>query len=102
MGSDVAPHAWPVTRIAVLAIALCAIAGMLWIPLGSPRVGAFSDTVEYLILAQQLRGLTAGIDTTLLMHTRLPVGFAAWLALAGADPHHVARAHWMNWLAFAT
>ncbi len=84
-----------------LLVGLTAALLLLWVPVGSPRIGAFSDSVEYVILAQQVRGLLSGIDTTLLMATRLPVGFPAWLALADVSVAHATRAHWMNWLAFA-
>ena len=89
------------TRIATLAIGVVASLLLLWVPLGSPPVGAFSDSIEYIILAQQVRGLLGAADHTLLMQTRLPAGFPAWLALAGIDVAHAARAHWMTWLAFA-
>lgn len=89
------------TRFATLAIGIAASLLLLWVPWGSPQIGAFSDSIEYIILAPQLRGLFDGGDHTLLMHTRLPAGFSAWLALAGADVAHAARAHWMSWLAFA-
>ncbi len=89
------------SALAALAMSVTAGLLLLWIPLGSPRIGAFSDSIEYVILAQQLRGLSAGGDSALFLHTRLPAGFSAWLALAGVDVAHAARAHWMNWLAFA-
>lgn len=91
-------RAWSATAAA---IGVAAGLLLLWIPLGHPRIGAFSDSIEYIILAQQLRALSGGGEDTLFMHTRLPAGFSAWLALAGVDVAHAARAHWMNWLAFA-
>jgi len=92
---------WSITRAASLAIGAVAALLLLWIPLGSPRIGAFSDSIEYIILAQQMRGMLTGGDATLFLHTRFPAGFPAWLALAGVDVAHAARANWMSWLAFA-
>ncbi len=92
---------WPVTRKACVAIGVVVALLLLWVPSGSPRIGAFSDSIEYIILAQQMRGMLSGGDATLFMHTRLPAGFPAWLAIAGVDVAHAARANWMSWLAIA-
>ena len=80
---------WPFLLVLPLALWLC------WIGAGAGRVGWFSDSVDYLRLAEVIRhgGGADGSTLATLQASRFPPGFPALLALVGASTAAASVAH---------
>ena len=91
-------------RLALAAVALTAIAAgiaaQIWIPLGHPVPGEFSDSVDYLVFADYFRNASSGKLTPTLVSffsvTRFPPLFPLALWAVGAGLRNPMPAYWLT------
>lgn len=98
-----APRRVDAFAVAVIVVAIAAAAlQYLWVPQGRPLAGGFSDSVDYLVLADYFRGqFDASVHTysrTYFGISRFPPLYPLTLAAAGAGIASPQPAYWLTYV----
>ncbi|HET7843044.1 MAG TPA: hypothetical protein VFL14_02770 [Xanthomonadales bacterium] len=92
---------WPARAALAVVLAFAALL-YAWVPLGHPVTGGFSDSVDYLVLADFFRdsagGNDSGFGSNYFATSRFPPLYPVTLALGGAGVASAQPAYWVTWL----